>query len=382
MNVGKLKQANKGVTLIALVVTIVVLLILAGITISLVFSDNGIIKKAQEAANKTQEAIENEQAQMNELADYMTNMLNEKDNLREVEGVTIPEGFYYVGGSKNDGIVISDNIQDLGKGTSHEVAKTLKGNQFVWIPVENESIFQRYDGYYCGDLESNIIKEMFDFCSEPYALGYETESSEYERMKESVISHKGFYVGRYEAGTLSGERTSDSGIEDEVIVKQGAYVYNYIGWSNSDDMTNEKGGAVEKAKNFSKDNNYTSVTSTLIYGIEWDAIMTWIDPAYTTGSCDINNSYVANSTGKGNYNETENTNSWKGKITLTGASSDYSIKNIYDLAGNVYEWSMEAVNVNGQNGIIRRIKRGGRYWTRTFRNLWRCVGNASSGFCS
>ena len=44
-----------GITLIALVVTIVVLLILAGITISLVFSDNGIIKKAQEAANKTKE---------------------------------------------------------------------------------------------------------------------------------------------------------------------------------------------------------------------------------------------------------------------------------------------------------------------------------------
>lgn len=360
MNVRKLKQANKGITLIALVVTIVILLILAGITINLVFSDNGIIKKAQETANKTQEAIENEQAQMNELTDYMTNMLdqlNQEDNPREVEEVIIPDGFFYVGGTKSEGIVVSDNIQDLGKGTSHEVAKTLKGNQFIWVPVENEGMFQRYDGYYCGDLESNIIKEMFDFCSEPYALGYETESSEYERMKESVISHKGFYVGRYEAGTLSGERTSDSGIEDEIIVKQGAHVYNYIGWSTSDDMTNEKGGAVEKAKNFSKDNNYTSVTSTLIYGVEWDAIMTWIDPAYTTGNCDINNSYVANSTGKGNYDENENTNSWKGKVTITGASSDYSIKNIYDLAGNVYEWSMESVNVYGQN---RRIKRGGR----------------------
>ena len=73
-----------GITLIALVVTIVVLLILAGITISLVFSDNGIIKKAQEAANKTKEAVINEQTQMNEIADYMENMLNEI-------GGTIPE---------------------------------------------------------------------------------------------------------------------------------------------------------------------------------------------------------------------------------------------------------------------------------------------------
>ena len=59
------------------ILNIVVLLILAGITISLVFSDNGIIKKAQEAANKTKEAVINEQTQMNEIADYMENMLNE-----------------------------------------------------------------------------------------------------------------------------------------------------------------------------------------------------------------------------------------------------------------------------------------------------------------
>ena len=54
MNVKKLKQANIGITLIALVVTIVILLILAGITINLVFSDNGIIKKAQIAKNEVE----------------------------------------------------------------------------------------------------------------------------------------------------------------------------------------------------------------------------------------------------------------------------------------------------------------------------------------
>ena len=65
-----------GITLIALVVTIVVLLILAGITISLVFSENGIIAKAREAANKTNEAIINEQAKMNDITAAMENMLN------------------------------------------------------------------------------------------------------------------------------------------------------------------------------------------------------------------------------------------------------------------------------------------------------------------
>ncbi len=65
-----------GITLIALVVTIVVLLILAGITISLVFSENGIIAKAKEAAEKTNQAAINEQEQMNGLGTTIENMLN------------------------------------------------------------------------------------------------------------------------------------------------------------------------------------------------------------------------------------------------------------------------------------------------------------------
>ena len=66
----------QGITLIALVVTIVVLLILAGITIGLVFGPNGVVKKAQEAANKTNEAVINEQAQMNSVTSTIENMLN------------------------------------------------------------------------------------------------------------------------------------------------------------------------------------------------------------------------------------------------------------------------------------------------------------------
>ena len=82
-------RITSGITLIALVVTIVVLLILAGITISLVFSENGIIAKAREAAEKTNQAVINEQTQMNELAGYMENMLNGIGG----EEPTVPEGF-------------------------------------------------------------------------------------------------------------------------------------------------------------------------------------------------------------------------------------------------------------------------------------------------
>ena len=66
--------------------TIVVLLILAGITISLVFGQNGIIAKAREAAEKTNQAIVNEQAELNALDDYIENMLNETGG-----GSSVPE---------------------------------------------------------------------------------------------------------------------------------------------------------------------------------------------------------------------------------------------------------------------------------------------------
>ena len=72
--------------------TIIVLLILAGITISLVFSENGIIAKAREAANKTNEAVINEQTQMNDVTAAMENMLNGVGGSTTPEEPTVPVG--------------------------------------------------------------------------------------------------------------------------------------------------------------------------------------------------------------------------------------------------------------------------------------------------
>ena len=416
MKVNRIKklEEKRGITLIALVITIIVLLILAGVTIATLTGDNGILTKAQEASENTKRANAEEQVKLAVAAsigtdgkinmDTLNNELKKIDNLTYkgspisdsnkitslpdtvnvdgydvtingngsvgdnggndntetiVEGVTIPEGFYYVGGSKADGIVISDDPNDENKGTSWEVAKTLKGNQFVWVPVEDDSAFKTYEGYKNGDIDSKL-----ENCKEPYENGYANEVSEYNVMKDSVLEHDGFYVGRYEAGTASEEeRTSSSGITDDVVVKQGANVYNYIGWSNSNDMTVETGGAVQKAKEFANEKGYTSVTSTLMYGVQWDAIMAWIEPRYKSQDIEIKKdlleekNFVADSTGKGNYREDENTNSWKGKVTTTGASDDYDVKNIYDLAGNVLEWTMESYYTDN------RVIRGGDYST-------------------
>ncbi len=392
VNDNRVQKAN-GITLIALVITIIVLLILAGVTIATLTGDNGILTKATQSKEQTEIGEEKEaigvayngvkidhegkdvsatdlQAELRNNG-YNANVTDNGDgtltvtfsdtgrsytidnngnitvgdntgggNTGEttVEGVTIPEGFYYVGGTKAEGIVISDNPDDANKGTSWEIAKTLKGNQFVWVPVENDEDFKTYEGYSSGELQSYLPK-----CEEPCTNGYASEKAEYDAMKASVLEHNGFYVGRYEAGIENEtERTENSGITDDVVIKQGKNAYNYIGWSDSDDMTNETGGAVQKAKEFASENGYTSVTSTLIYGVQWDAIMAWIDPAYKTGSC-AENSFVRDSTGKGSYT---------GSLAKTGASADYAINNIYDLAGNVYEWTMES------DGTGYRVSRG------------------------
>lgn len=133
--------------------------------------------------------------------------------LRQVDGVSIPYGFYYVGGRKNTGIVISDSSNDEDKYASYSdqaniPADGLEGNQFVWVPVENIDNFKRYGGYWHdmpqAEYESieNNNYSWWNLFSEPTVegYGYEGEIEEYNSMYSSVEENKGFYVARFEAG--------------------------------------------------------------------------------------------------------------------------------------------------------------------------------------
>ena len=91
--------------------------------------------------------------------------------------------------------------------------------------------------------------------------------------------------------------------------------------------------------------NNTGVTSTLCYGVQWDAIMQFIDSNYVNKNC-ADNSFVKNSTGEWTSDVSENARHTTGF---------HAINNIYDLGGNVAEWTMEAY------GSSRRVYRGGRY---------------------
>ena len=268
----------------------------------------------------------------------------------KVDGVTIPKGFYYVGGTKETGIVISDVKADENVYSKEKHADQanipgdgLTGNQFVWVPVEEPTKFTRYKSYWEGSPED--ISNHHEPSQEGYR--YPDEVKEYNSMMQSVEENQGFYVARYEAG-----KEKINGV-DTVVSKKNATVWNSIPWGNSmTDIGTE--GAVAKAQGMYTNKETHNVTSTLIYGTQWDAIMLWIDPAYETSTC-ADDSFVKNSTGKGNCDEAENTNEWRGKVASCGASDSYRVNNIYDLAGNVLEWTMEA------NSTDFRVFRGGGY---------------------
>ena len=312
-------KKTKGITLIALVITIIVLLILAGVSIAMLTGENGILSQAQKAKNETENAQKEEEDVLNSYEVYINASKKGNSVHTDDEGkmAVIPNGFYVVPGLDiiNEGLVISDKENDINN----------EGNQFVWIPVPKFSEFKRYLFYDDMEVTKNFLEESGDGIK---------DGTEAEKMYKSVKENGGFYIGRYEAGREG----------DNAVSKKGIDVYNNIIWGNS--MEDETGGAVEKARNFDTQSGHSNVTSTLVYGVQWDAIMRWL-----SNGTEEEKGWVTNSEGKGNYLDDNETNN----PAITGAVEEYQMKHIYDLAGNVSEWTMEAYSTN------QRVARGGNY---------------------
>ena len=350
----RIKREN-GITLIALVVTIVVLIILATVSINAVLGQNGIIGKAKQAKESYEKSVKAEDTAMqkllNEMAEYDTNGGGSGGGsdtpTKPVAGTTVtkpgtwtssqvtpiadgnggtvplPNGFYYVGGDINTGLVISDKQND-----TMNASGTTMGNQFVWIPVASEDDLQRTNFDTNGQPTTGLDTTKN---TEPYANGYNGEASEYNTMKTQVLKYGGFYIGRFEAGVNSTTLRPGATTAQTVVCKKGVAPYNYVPWGTSMSDASEisgKSGAVYLAKNFASQYNYTSVTSTLTYGCEWDAMCRYIG-------------------------DSQRTTPEKSTAELTGSVADDVSKNIYDLAGNCYEWTMEAYDTG------YRVRRGG-----------------------
>ena len=333
---GKSKN-NTGITLVALVITIIILLILATISIQSL-TNTGLLKKANEAKQKTKNAEENQSRTLNEyedelnkyisgdiktlvkkVADNIGSVLSTTDNteLQDAYGnkIVVPAGFKIVSDST------TNNAQTVDKGIVIEDATTeaTAGSQFVWIPV---GTITKEDG---STITINLDRYTFDTDGNPTAQGekiveiYYSEtasngniiSKDINIFKTSVAINGGYYIGRYEARTTT-ERTSSENPLTQITEKGTNPVYNYI--------TQQQ--AASQAQNMYNNNKFTS---DLINSYAWDTATLFLQ------NCGTNKEYSRQSSLN------------IGSVSQTGTTNDIQC-NVYDMASNVREWSTETSN--------------------------------------
>ena len=253
----------------------------------------------------------------NEVIGNTSNVKKEwKNTIASVEdGVPIPKGFTYKEGTKDTGLVIQQDE---------------KGNEFVWVPATKttyikDTSFPSYNNFTpTGDdtLPNGITDETAD-----------------------VVKYGGFYIGRYEAGvpenqsTIDGNSSSTSDVKGVPVSKKDAIVWTNISYTNS------KASAESMISN-------EYVQTGLITGKAWDTTCHWIEDSLKSINASAR---LRDSRYYGNHSDSlapANENS--GTKRTAGYSDKWRVKNIYDLAGNVWEWTSEAYS-------SYFISRGGGY---------------------
>ncbi len=432
ISIKELKKSSKGITLIALVITIIVLLILAGVSIAMLTGDNGILTQATEAKKANTVGAEKEQIQ---LAMQSLKMKKQADNVSTIvmadelqnqliadgaENVTVESGendslVVKYADSKNQYTVnqngeIGENGQTPGEpdapGTEGDlpstaetkpflpegatvvekdlntglVIKDINGNEWTWVEVP-KSIYTNttYNGGIAPTSSTDYAK--IESTMQKYAEGYresgytdtwqeeaqhgfasETEYNNHKNiMLKSVYENGGFYIGKYEVGTETLRTTTDAPLTSPVI-KEGAYPYNWV--------TNKQ------AQTKSKELATGGKTSSLMFGIQWDLVLKHIENKQGKTQEELKN----DSTTWGNYydatfeitkgkystdygisftevNETYPKPTNTQVLLTTGATERNSVLNIYDLAGNGWEWTLERSTSNR----LPSVYRGGYY---------------------
>ena len=411
---------NKGITLIALVITIIVLLILAGVTIAALSGDNGILKRATEAKEQTNQKNDEETEKIggyeSTIDQYVdgngggsggggtgTNFTNVNTSDSNPAGA-VPANSTVVEADANKGIVIKDS----------------NNNEWVWIEVPKTTVFAGLTIDTTGtlteqnytDIKNKLIEyattyregkagqgrnwtdEWYNGCG----MTSDEYTAAYQKMLKSVYTYGGFWIGRYEAG-IEGTTTETTnarkshttvtiGSSPKAISQKDAIPYNYVYCSEAQAL----------AKEMTPNNSYTS---SLMFGIQWDLVCKYLEVKSTLETPDIN----SNSTSWGNYSNVERTiSSDKAKqstdygytwtaitgtkpassvLLTTGASDETNKMNIYDFAGNEWEWTLEKASDSSSPCAIR----GGNYYTTgsfgpaSFRNIYYATGsNDNVGF--
>ena len=384
----KKEKKEKAITLIALVITIIVLLILAGVTIAALSGDNGILTRAKEAKEKTEQAQKEEEKTLSN----MENILNNATSFNNIKTAdtnpagAMPADVTILESDANKGIVIKDKNKNewvwvevpktvVFSGLTIDTTGTLTEQNYT--DIKNKLI--SYVGVYRNGSDSQTRNDWTDEWYDGCGMTSDEYTTAYQKMLKSVYTYGGFWIGRYEAGIegsiddVSKARTSHStvtiGTSPKAISQKDAIPYNYVYCSEAQAL----------AKEMTPNSNYTS---SLMFGIQWDLVCKFLEVKGGLAATDIN----SNSTSWGNYSNvgrtissnkakqtTSNGSTWTtitgtkpaSRVLLTaGATEETKKMNIYDFAGNEWEWTLEKTSDSGGPCA----NRGGSYY------------NAGSGF--
>ena len=350
---------EKGITLVALVITIIILLILATISIQSLTS-TGLFKNAKEAKEKTQNAEENQAKTLNEyedelnkyiagtstlppapqvkkVADNIGSVLSTTDNieLEDAYGnkIVVPAGFKIVSDDT------TSNAQTVDKGIVIEdvTSGATAGSQFVWIPVgtitkeDGSTITINLDRYTFatnGNPTAQGEKVVETYFSETASNG-NTIAKDINEFKTSVIKNGGYYIGRYEArkNITSGKLTE---VKTDSI------------WNNITQLD-----AAEQSRNMYNSTNL--FTSDLINSYSWDTAIVFLQ------MCGKDTRYSVR------------TSLNSGSLADNGTTIDVQC-NVYDMASNVVEWTTETSKDSNNPCVYRG---GGAYYSNPYTSVRR-----------
>ena len=377
---------EKGITLIALVVTIVVLLILAGVSLNAIFSENGIIKRAQDAQNKMDQATQNDLDSINELNNWIDGKINgttgggttggddnptttttkistlvgtvvdKNTKAEDAYGnkITIPKGFKVVAHGTAAGSATytysGDNIPAVQDGIVIE--NGTDGNQFVWVPVgtiknknntTNTITLGRYEfDTYTGALKSTTpvqvasvenctqtvtIRKNFQELSTSRISSSSSENTTARNLAEFIsttLANGGYYIARFEA----------SGTASKIASKYNQTVLGDITQPNAAKAAREMYGEI-------KENNELVYASDLVNSYAWDTAIIFIQT-------------YSGKTDYASHNESKTTIAF----TATGKNND-KYCNIWDMSGNASEWTTEYSTYSRRSDFDPCVLRGG-----------------------
>ena len=270
----------------------------------------------------------------------------------------LPTGFTQVKGTTlKNGLTIQDST----------------GNQYVWVEVPKAERVYKTAGLEIKDFtdeEYTAIETDLHTYTDVYRDGTSNKDEYYSEvgltndqytnlkktMLKSVYQNGGFYIGKYETGIENKPKTSgsaDTAPTETPVIKQNAYPYNYVTCSQAQTL----------ASNMESGNH----TSSLMFGVQWDLVLKYLETKgtsqmdlktdstswgnYTNSAWNITNSnskYAIYDDKLENFDWTSGAYGIKDSDTIvllsTGASDDFSKQGIYDLAGNVFEMTLEHTN--------------------------------------